>query len=199
MFPDGFEVAALLIQEGFPLHSDEAVVVCGSIAKRRNEFATGRACIRQAFASHGLEYRSIPAKDNRVPSWPHGIIGSVSHSRTLAVAVVALRETARSVGIDVENVSSLEPELWPLVARPDELLPEGERGEFEGLRFSCKEAAFKCWFQAGGDPILLDFLDVRLEIGPNVFTAFLPPPGPVRILGRWAKLHDHWWSSTWVY
>jgi 4'-phosphopantetheinyl transferase EntD len=174
------------------------VAVQEAVERRRNEFATGRACIRQALDSLGCEYRSVPAESNRAPCWPRGVIGSVSHSRTLAVAVVARRETALAVGIDVETVAPLEPNLWPLITRPDEAMPLGERATLEGLRFSCKEAAFKCWFQAGGDRII-EFLDVWLGLGSGVFTANMPPPGPRVIQGRWAKSLGHWWSSAWVF
>lgn len=197
LFPVGFKAASLLIREDYPLFPDEAVAVCGAVANRRNEFATGRACLRQALGALGCEYRSIPTGDDRVPALPPGIVGSVSHSRKLAVAVVAWRETACAVGVDVEKVTSLNPEIWPLITRSDELVPLRERGTLEGLRFSCKEAAFKCWYQAGGNRII-EFLDVRIEIGPGAFTARMPPPGPTSIEGRWAELHGHWWSSAWV-
>ena len=59
------------------------------------------------------------------PRWPAGVTGSVSHSGSLCVVVVATRERVRGVGVDVEPAEPLERELWP------EICTGGERSWLE--------------------------------------------------------------------
>jgi 4'-phosphopantetheinyl transferase EntD len=114
----------------------------------------------------------------------------------LAVAVVSSRVTLRAIGIDVEPAVQLEAQLAAMFGAPGEPPLPANAELADSLRFSCKEAAFKCWFVAGGGRIL-EFQDVRLEASENAFIALAPEPGPQRIQGRWAHSRGHWWSAAW--
>jgi enterobactin synthetase component D len=71
--------------------------------KRKAEHLAGRLAAFHALKEHGL--RQIPnIGDNRQPLWRPGWYGSISHSGTTALAVVA-RE---AVGIDLEGIFSTE-------------------------------------------------------------------------------------------
>lgn len=197
LLPEGFVSVVLPVGAEYPIHPDEALAVQAAGKLRRDEFAAGRACVHMALGQLGHPDCPVPVSRGRAPAWPAGIAGSISHSRTLAVAALTRIGTVHSIGIDIEPTRKLDAAIWPMITSPDEPPLPGDRAVTEGLRFSCKEAAFKCWFQAGGDRII-EFLDVRVEISPNSFVAILPPPGPSCILGRWAMLHDHWWAIAWT-
>ena len=136
LLPDGFEAVVLPIRSGYALHPEEALAVSGAVQRRRDEFATGRACIHQALVSLGHPDCPIPVGRGKVPHWPEGIAGSVSHSSTLAVAVVTYRDVARAIGIDVEPAVPLEQHLWPLLAAPGEAPSPGAHWLAESLRMA---------------------------------------------------------------
>lgn len=191
--PQGVQAVALEVGGDYAADTDELAAVANAVAQRRAEFVAGRACAHRALEALGCAYQPLPAGENRVPLWPAGFVGSISHSRTLAVAAVCRRGVLDAIGIDVHPAAPLEPELWPMIAAPGEQPLRGERGLAESLRFSCKEAAFKCWFTAGGDR-LLEFRDVRLQVSDGDFVAWMPGPGPATLKGRWTLAHGHFWA-----
>ncbi|WP_050527544.1 hypothetical protein [Pseudorhodobacter aquimaris] len=79
---------------------------------RAMEFAAGRAAARVAMAGFGLA-SAIPMGVARAPVWPKGVSGSISHSTIL-------------IGIDLEEATPLEYDLWDLV------LTSSERAELGG-------------------------------------------------------------------
>ena len=59
-----------------------------AVAKRQREFLVGRYCAARALAHAGyLGDGWLPLGEDRLPVWPAGWIGSISHSRFGAVAV----------------------------------------------------------------------------------------------------------------
>lgn len=162
LFPPGVAVASVVIAENRePAHPIETTAVARAVPSRQAEFAAGRAAARQALRALGHAAATIPAGQNRLPVWPAGISGSISHSAGIAVA--ALRRGA-PLGIDIEPDQDLEPELWPVICAPDELdaLPILERGHYVRLVFSAKEAAYKAQFPLTGRLIGFDAMTVRL-------------------------------------
>ena len=114
---------------------------------------------------------ALPADPDRSPRWPQGLVGSISHSRTTCIAIVALREHCRSVGVDVEPDRDLPRELWNLICRPEELqrvsdLPEAERARWVTRVFCAKEAYYKWVYPQ--IHALLDFQDVAIEMAPTL-------------------------------
>lgn len=162
LFPPGVAVAAVVIAENDePAHPDEATAVARAVPSRQAEFAAGRAAARQALRALGHPAVAIPASPNRLPLWPAGISGSISHSAGIAVA--ALRRGA-PLGLDVEPDEGLDPDLWPVICGPDELaaLPILDRGHYVRQVFSAKEAAYKAQFPLTGTLIGFDAMTVRL-------------------------------------
>ncbi|WP_162619615.1 4'-phosphopantetheinyl transferase family protein [Salinicola peritrichatus] len=122
-------------------------------AKRRAEFLGGRLCARHALAAlTGTPF--TPAMDEeRLPVWPDGIVGSITHSRELAAAAVARRESVGGIGIDAELLLSNERarRLAPQILVDSERdwlerLPPITQGEFVTLVFSLKESLFKALY-----------------------------------------------------
>ena len=105
---------------------------------------------------------------NKLPIWPLGHVGCISHSRNLAAAVVASRNDYRSIGIDLEyhlRDDECTTELIRSIQEPVEeerltSLHALTRGEALTLIFSVKESVFKALY-----PLVhtfFDFKDVEL-------------------------------------
>ena len=163
LFPPGVAVAAVVIAENADIaYPDEAAAVARAVPSRQAEFAAGRAAARQALRLLGQPAAAIPAGPNRLPLWPAGISGSISHSAGIAVA--ALRRGA-PLGLDVEPDEGLDPDLWPVICSPEELaaLPILDRGHYVRRVFSAKEAAYKAQYSLTRTLIGFDAMTVRLS------------------------------------
>lgn len=62
-----------------PLFPDEVVVVSRAVARRQREFQTVRGCARMALRQIDLDRGPLVPDTRGVPSWPAGIIGSMTH------------------------------------------------------------------------------------------------------------------------
>jgi enterobactin synthetase component D len=124
-----------------------------SVAKRQTEFLAGRLCAMHAM--NRLDGRKI-APDigaDRAPIWPADICGSITHSTGWAAAIVAHKRQWRGLGLDTENMLSMEratrlageiltaEELAQMAAGPVEHIPLRVT-----LTFSIKEALFKALY-----------------------------------------------------
>ena len=102
LFPSGVAFAiAPLGDAGDDLHPEERSAVADAIESRRREFAAGRALARRQLARLGVDPGPIPARADRTPIWPEGVVGSISHCADLCAVVVARADAFRSLGLDV--------------------------------------------------------------------------------------------------
>ena len=99
-------------------------------------------------AALGEEVTGIPRGADRAPVWPEGLVGSISHDQSGAIAIVAKRHRMLGVGIDIEPAAPLPEELAGSV------LMRGERGG-DGLSgraiFSAKECVYKALYPLTGE------------------------------------------------
>lgn len=161
-----FAVEPVTEETGSPFPEEQAGLE-QAVASRRREFAAGRRAARAALASHGWRAVPLPRAQGGMPRWPGGMTGSISHTATAAIAVVALRENARSVGIDVEEVDAARfLHRADLLASADEVESAhakgliGEQALLAAL-FGLKEAYFKFQYPLTGR--WLEFHDVKVE------------------------------------
>lgn len=195
LFPHS--VAAFEAVAGFPgdpLFGVEQACVAQAVKSRVAEFACGRACARAALARLGLTAVPIPAGPDRAPVWPAGFIGSISHSNGYCVAVAARAQLpnvgvgSRSIGIDMEQLGAVTPELWSHLLRAEERaeldeLAEAERRLAATIQFSAKEAFYKAQYPLTKS--WLEFGDVSVELQPHAFVVHVVHAGlPVADLGR---------------
>jgi 4'-phosphopantetheinyl transferase EntD len=156
---------------GARLFAQEQVLVARAVGKRRREFTTGRHCARLALLRMGQPWVALPADADRVPVWPAGVMGSITHCAGYRAAAVAPAAQIGMLGIDAEPDAPLPPRLLPRIARPEELAAIAELGReqpsinWDRLLFSAKEAVFKAWFPVARRP--LDFADVSVELHPD--------------------------------
>lgn len=127
----------------YPLIGSEAKAVETAIKKRQTEFSAGRAAAREALQVLGEDACEIPVGARRAPLWPRGICGSITHSRSLCIAVVARQSRFVSVGLDAEPYVPLKSELRRAILHESEMEVSAERAiELFGM----KEALFKTLF-----------------------------------------------------
>lgn len=144
------------------LHADELSLVRGAVLRRRYEFSTGRYLAKQVLKDFGIETTRIAAHE-RMPLWPAGCYGSISHSRSLVGVLVSDNPASRSLGLDVESECSVEVELAHQILTVNELLKLGDRLNTEHLTraFSAKEAVYKAIYPIVGQ--MFGFLEVELD------------------------------------
>jgi 4'-phosphopantetheinyl transferase EntD len=149
------------------LMPQERIFVEAAVEKRQREFATARVLARRLLADYGIRQYPLLNDDDRVPVWPEGFVGSISHcDDCCAVALLGKSENTISIGIDVEPDTAINPDLWSSFATDNELcwIKSGANtspGRLAHLLFSAKEAAYKCIF-----PItrkLIGFHDIEIE------------------------------------
>lgn len=124
--------------------------------KRRAEFLAGRLCAHRALVQMGKD--SVPGiRQNRSPQWPHGCVGSITHSDTWAAALVADQHQYEGLGLDMEPCLSTRDgqKLAPGILTPGEcsrleqLSPE-QFAFMTTLIFSLKESLFKALYPLVG-------------------------------------------------
>src|SRR2546425_12382787 len=71
---------------------------------RQSIFDMGRACAAELLAELGARETSVGMAADRSPVWPHGYVGSVTHTDDLLGVAVARRTDFRSIGIDAEAI-----------------------------------------------------------------------------------------------
>jgi enterobactin synthetase component D len=144
--------------------------IAGSVRKRQAEYFHGRLCARQALGALGaLGVGEVGIGAQREPLWPAGVVGSISHSKTLAAAVVAGAARCGGVGLDIEEwADHAAAEAMPglvVSAREAAYLRgferEMARERLLTLVFSAKESFYKGAFGAVGR--FFDFNAIELE------------------------------------
>ncbi len=114
---------------------------------RQVDWVGGRLALRQALDAMDQTSPALLVDDHGAPVLPPGVAGSVSHKRTMAVALAA-RHHHGSLGVDLEDLLPARPRIAERVLLPEEIeqlegLPEDRLWTSIALRFSFKEAIYK--------------------------------------------------------
>jgi 4'-phosphopantetheinyl transferase EntD len=182
------------------LPADEALSIAKAVPRRRLEFAMGRHCARRAMAALGHATASMPRGLDRVPIWPDGLVGNITHTNHWVAAAVARRDHGFvAIGIDLEPAAALPPDLWASLYAPEEQARlTAVRGLTPGflarLTFCMKEAAFKCRYALSH--AMLEFADLAVDAEAGTLGATyrtVVPPFDVhdRLRGRFAISAEH--------
>ena len=168
------------IGEAAALFPETARCVAGAVEKRRREFLTGRACAHEALAELGAPAEALLPGPDRVPLWPAGFTGCITHTdRDCAAAACRIRHDIRSVAIDLEPAEPLPPDLWDAICRPEERAwveaqPSTEKGVLVRAIFSAKECAFKAQFPLTRRMLGFHEVAVELELAEERFAVTYP-------------------------
>lgn len=160
----------------------------GAVPSRLAEFARGRSAARAAMRALGVEPAATPMNSDRSPQWPTGLTGSISHCAGACLAIVGLRADFAGLGLDIEPVQPLTPDLWPVILRPE------EAGLDPLAVFVAKEAAYKAQFAVTRALFDFQMLSVRLD-GAGFRAVFQHPVGRFRagdgLQGRLVRTPGH--------
>jgi len=156
--------------------------------KRLTDLATGRYCAIKALEQLGIQDATIPIGADRAPIWPEGIVGSISHCDSLAGAIVSKKKDHISLGLDIEEIGKVTPDLWDLVFTENEKsylhsISDTEREAQSTAIFSLKEAFYK--FQFPITRTFLDFTDVEADLQTGKISVL---PG---FFSTFYQLHNH--------
>lgn len=148
---------------------EEEAQIRRAVPKRRRDFTAGRLCAREALARLGCPPGPLLTDGDRVPRWPPGVVGSISHTAGWCGVAVARTRDAAGIGLDAEGAAPLDPRLVERICTPREReafghLPTPPAADWPKLAFSLKEAVYKAYFPLARH--FLGFHDVELEIDP---------------------------------
>jgi 4'-phosphopantetheinyl transferase EntD len=194
LLPAGVSVAAADPAADRP---DDPETPVRAVERRRREFAAGRAAARMAMADLGWLPASLPVAPDRRPVWPQGLIGSITHTASAALAAVAVCGPLRLLGLDLEKDRPLDAALWPTVLLSFERAWAGgqsEPGAAAMTVFCAKEAAYKAQYPRSLQ--LFGFDAMSVAVADGAFTArFEVDAPPFRagdtLSGRLARAEGH--------
>jgi 4'-phosphopantetheinyl transferase EntD len=126
-----------------------------AVIKRRSEYLAGRFCCQDVLKKLGANSTSVSTGKGRLPLWPLGYIGSLSHSGNRAIAVIGECDKVNFIGVDIEKyVTGI---LFEIV---NEVISSEESNYLKSLPlnyelgllliFSAKESLFKALYSKVG-------------------------------------------------
>ncbi|WP_297325224.1 4'-phosphopantetheinyl transferase superfamily protein [Nitrosomonas sp.] len=162
------------------LHFAERSLIEGANLKRQQDFCSGRYCAHRILDKLG--YREVPVLSDPygAPCWPADIVGSISHSGGMAMAVAAYQQHVRTLGFDIQAYERPFPyDTLDMLFRPEEkqsilsIAPE-LMDLYAYSIFSAKESVFKCCYSAFG--CLLEWCDIAITLDwvKGIFVARTP-------------------------
>jgi 4'-phosphopantetheinyl transferase EntD len=183
---------------------DEEHLVAKAVLKRRREVTNARTCARRALAALGRPEVSILRGERGQPLWPHGIVGSMTHTAGYYAAAVAEASAVRSVGVDAEQHDVLPDGVLNHVAFGPErtriaLLPTlADRVWWDRLLFSAKESVYKAWYPLTGRWLGFEDADITIDPAAATFAARILIDGTTtdggppltHLSGRWLVRDD---------
>lgn len=187
--------------EGVALFPEEEAAISRAVAKRRNEFTSARWCAREALAALGYSPVPLVPGERGAPTWPDGVVGSMTHCAGYRAAALARDTEVVSIGIDAEPSAPLPDGVLDAVTREEETAPlhrlaeESPEVHWDRLLFSAKESVYKTWF-----PLTrrwLGFEDASITLDPSgTFRARLVVPGPEIAGSPVETFHGRWLTAN---
>ena len=180
---------------------EERAVVQNAVLSRRQQFAAGRSLARQAWQQLGQPPGALPSDAQRVPIWPPGIVGCITHTHVWCGAAVARSSEVQALGMDVEVAAPLELNLWDRVCRPEEreflrrLAPAAAGLVAKGI-FSAKESIYKALYPSVR--VFLDFQGMHIELEPVDSERWTWRATTTVAWGPWAAGHTFVPGALWI-
>ena len=112
--------------------------------KRKSDFLAGRYCAKKAFSLIDFNLIELPIAKDRSPIWPKGFVGSITHTKTCAIAAVSNK--LKGLGIDAEVLMSEERFhniKRMIVSESEESMAQKDLKIIPTLIFSAKESLYK--------------------------------------------------------
>lgn len=169
---------------GTGLLPEEEALVARASPKRRQEFAAGRECAREALAGLGIGKTPILRGYRGAPIWPAGVVGSITHCSGYCAAAVARTRDLAAIGLDAEPHAALPGGVLEMVSQPAErarlrdLTAAAPEIFWDCLLFCAKEAVYKAWFPLTGRWLGFADADITINAADGTFHARLLVPVP---------------------
>jgi 4'-phosphopantetheinyl transferase EntD len=163
----------------------EEAAVGQAVEKRRREFTTARACVREAFSRLGLPASAVVNGAQGEPRWPSGVVGSITHCDAYRACAIARSSDMATIGIDAEPHAPLPEGLLPDIAGTQELSWLGDQRRsvpgvhWDRLLFSAKESVYKAWFPLAKRWLGFEDALVTVDASAQSFAARLLVCGPL--------------------
>lgn len=176
----------------------EEAAVGQAVEKRRREFTTARACVREAFAQLGLPPSAVTNGSRGEPCWPPGVVGSITHCDGYRACAIARAPDMITIGIDAEPHAALPAGVLSDIAGPEELSWLGEQRRsapgvhWDRLLFSAKEAVYKAWFPLAKRWLGFEDAVVTVDTSTATFAARLLVSGPLLAGRRLTGFSGRW-------
>jgi 4'-phosphopantetheinyl transferase EntD len=158
----------------------EAACISQAGSKRRREFACGRIFARRAVKSFDPEDHCLLVDSDRLPIWPAGLIGSITHSDHYCAAAVARKSQISAIGIDVEELERVDLDLSEYILLPSEIAAGNlhrssrqQRLKHIAVSFSAKETIYKCLYPVTRSHLSFHDVHISLSRGLTSFEARL--------------------------
>lgn len=158
------------------LFSEEKAICEDYEPRRLEEFSKGRYCAHQCLEVLNKQ-QAVGKRPDGSPIWPEGIIGSISHSQNLAGAMLSNKRTHASLGMDIEQIGRITPDLWPVLFGTYELKLIGDQplelqNRFSTILYSLKEAFYKMQYPITKEG--MESKDLQIHFGENDKINFTP-------------------------
>lgn len=144
-----------------PLHASEMALIQHASAHRIQEFTLGRSVAKQAVLAQNADQDktglAILKTPEGLPVWPEGIVGSISHTHNMAVAVCASNTQVKALAVDIEKKRTVNTSLERKLLTENECL-QGWGGEPQRALvtlFSIKESIYKAACALAEQPVTL--------------------------------------------
>ena len=144
------------------LRESELNLVGAWAPHRQQEFAAGRSCARHALLQLDVAAGDLLPNIDGIPRWPEGVLGCISHSRGIAMAVAARGGVSVVLGLDLEKTNRLSKSAMKKVVHPLEADFVASDQVRASILFSLKEAFYKAQFPRWRTPG--NFHDLALEV-----------------------------------
>ena len=153
--------------------------------KRQREFVAGRYCASRALKSAGHELDvELPIGEDKLPNWPSGWTGSISHCITVTVAVASQISLHASLGVDVEEWmdAQVAANIQSEIGLPSEIALFHDLSPHHALTllFSAKETLYKALY-----PSVRQFFHFKAVQAVNVTESTLTLRLCIHLGERW--------------
>jgi 4'-phosphopantetheinyl transferase EntD len=191
LFDDEILVASSpLVFDENDLPTGERELIVKAVTSRRRAFSTGRVLARGLLRDLGSETAELLRDPDRVPVWPEGAVGSISHCEDLCA--VAIGEASRfwGIGLDVEPDEAVKEGVERVVCGPREIawldsVAGDERSRRVKMIFSIKEAVYKAFYPELRTHWGFQDVQTEIDLDGERFLASLPEgPKAREIEGR---------------
>lgn len=167
LVPPGILISHRVIAPGDEdrLLPEERIVLPHAALKVLRQSGAARIAARQLLCTLGHGDIALPRSRSGAPIWPPGVVGSLAHDDSVAIAAIGQSNQYSALGIDVEPAVPLPPEIITLVATSAERHRYPPAVTESRVLFVIKEAVYKALNPIDG--LFLDFHDIEVDLASH--------------------------------